>query len=178
MSLYEPQIEGSFNANSGISRLCWLKTIPIWEEQGEAHEKKEELRMQKEEQEKRHQLLRPSWPNPVFLLIPATSMLLSCAFAGCIPHSVWQDLRPEISGWPYDLTSQEGFGSVFFVAKPCQSHGWNLLHIEHHLQYHTWTHTFCYTHQIRGYNLEYSISQAITFHYNSIRFYPHFISLV
>ena len=87
-----------FNANSGISRLCWLKTIPIWEEQGEAHEKKEELRMQKEEQEKRHQLLRPSWPNPVFLLIPATSMLLSCALAGCIPHSVWQDLRPEISG--------------------------------------------------------------------------------
>ena len=43
-----------------FSTLLIVLTIPIWEEQGEAHEKKEELRMQKEEQEKRHQLLRPS----------------------------------------------------------------------------------------------------------------------
>ena len=52
-----------FKANSGIPRLCSAKTI--LEEQGEA-EKKEELRMQKEEQEKRHQLLRRGWENPFF----------------------------------------------------------------------------------------------------------------
>ena len=33
----------------------------------------------------------------------------------------------------------------FFVAKPCQSHGWNLLHIEHHLPYMD-THTHFATH--------------------------------